>query len=181
MKNPKKGSVKLLISFVLVYAVRLLPFRPPNVEPLVALAMPVAKGYGSLVGAFFAGASILLFDLFTSGLGWYTLVTMLAYSLVIALAPVILRGKSSWWRFALLGAFLTVLYDALTGLTIGPIFYRQPFMEALVGQIPFTAWHLLGNSLFSMILSPMVEQWVLDENRLEADVLIHSLSAKLAK
>jgi hypothetical protein len=65
-------------------------------------------------------------------------------------------GKGSagdYVRFAILG---TLFFDAFTGLTVGPIFFHQSFIQSLIGQIPFTALHLMGNIIFALILSPAI-------------------------
>jgi len=54
-------------------------------------------------------------------------------------------------RFAIYG---TLFFDAVTGLTVGPIFFHQFIYRILVGQIPFTALHLLGNVTLAALLSP---------------------------
>lgn len=167
MKNYKTGFLKFAIGWAVVFVVRLLPFRPANVEPLMATAMPFSKGYGSVVGFVFAAASIVVFDAFTSGIGLWTFVTALSYGVVIALVPVLISGKSSSINYAATAFALTVIYDALTGLTIGPIMFGQSFLEAFVGQIPFTFWHLVGNTAFSFVLSSALERWVVQEEKLE--------------
>ena len=58
----------------------------------------------------------------------------------------------------------TLFYDAVTGLTIGPLFFHQSFIVSLVGQIPFTVLHLLGNVSFAIVLSPMIERWLVKED-----------------
>lgn len=45
-------------------------------------------------------------------------------------------------QLVLAGVFI-ILYDCATGLILGPLLYGQPFIQALIGQIPFTLWHLI--------------------------------------
>ena len=40
-------------------------------------------------------------------------------------------------------------------------------MEALVGQIPFTLRHLLGNIILALVVSPAIEWWVITNPKLE--------------
>ncbi len=155
-------AIKYLVGFLLVFALRLLPFRPPNVEPVMATLMPFAKQFGAL-GAFVFGAlSIVLFDGVTSGWGVWTLVTALSYGVVGVGAHYFFRTRESRVRnyvgFAIVA---TLFYDAITGLTIGPLLWHQPFMMALLGQIPFTLLHLAGNITFAAVLSPAIYRWVL--------------------
>ena len=66
----------------------------------------------------------------------------------------------------------TILYDAATGRTIGPIFQGQPFMGARTGQIPFTAMHLLGTVFFALVVSPALYRWVVQNDALEFSALV---------
>lgn len=59
----------------------------------------------------------------------------------------------------------TIAYDALTSLTIGPLMFGQPFMNALVGQIPFTLMHLVGNAVLAVTISPLVYRWIVLNKR----------------
>ena len=53
--------------------------------------------------------------------------------------------------------------QAVTGLTIGPLLFHQSFIVSLIGQIPFTLLHLLGNVSFAIVLSPAIERWLVKE------------------
>lgn len=157
---------RVAILFAVSFLFRLLPFRPPNVELILAGQMPVAKQFGPLTGFLFGGLSIFLFDAFTGMLGPWTLITALAYGVLGLGAARYFRernGKRHFVYFAIMG---TLFYDALTGLTVGPLFFHQPFVAALLGQIPFTMMHLLGNVSFSALLSPCIERWVVENKKL---------------
>ena len=77
-------------------------------------------------------------------------------------------------RFGIVG---TIAYDAATGLTIGPIFTGQPFMLALVGQIPFTLLHLAGAIVFATLLSPALYRWVVQNEAFEISFLRNRVRA----
>jgi len=154
-----KKNLKYLIAFISVLAFRLIPFRAPNVEPIMAIEMPFAKTYGKLYAFLFGAFSIVVFDLFTSKVGLWTLVTALTYGAIGFGASYYFKNRSGWKNYAYFAVFATILYDAITGLTIGPLFFGIPFMVALVGQIPFTILHLLGNVSFAIVLSPVIEKW----------------------
>jgi len=74
----------------------------------------------------------------------------------------------SYVLYAVVG---TVLYDAVTGLSVGPLFYGQPFMDALKGQIPFTINHVLGNVFLALVLSPLVDKWIVTSETLNWNAL----------
>ncbi len=158
-----KNWVKYTIAFLSVFIIRLLPFRAPNVEPMMAVIMPLGKKFNGLFLFIFGVFSIILFDLVTSGLGIWTFITAIVYGLIGYGASVYFKNRSGWRNYAIYAIFATIVYDVLTGLTIGPLFFHQSFMVSLVGQIPFTVLHLLGNVSFAIVISPVIEKWILSE------------------
>jgi len=163
--------LKAVIGWLAVFVVRLIPWHAPNVEGVMATLMPFGKRFGKL-GAFFYGAlSIALFDLATGKLGSWTALTALTYGVVGVAAGWYFRSRDGNRRNYLTFSILaTLFYDAVTGLLTGPLFFGQPFTEALIGQIPFTLWHLLGNALFAVVLSPLFYRWVVTNERLEVSL-----------
>lgn len=155
-----KKHVKYIVIFLSAFAIRLIPFRAPNVEPIMASIMPLGKVYGGIYSFAFGFFSIVLFDSVTSGLGIWTLVTAFAYGFLGLGANYFFKNRSGWKNYALYAVIATIFYDAVTGLTIGPLFFHQSFIVSLIGQIPFTLMHLLGNVSFAIVLSPVIERWV---------------------
>ena len=145
---------------------RFLPFRPPNIEPILAAQAPLTKTYGALSGFLFGFSGIVVYDFFTSGLGIWTWVTASAYgALALGAAAFFAKRRGPPMNYGIYAVIATIAYDALTGLTIGPLSGHQTFMTALVGQIPFTALHLLGNVSFAIILSSSLEKMFAIENQ----------------
>lgn len=161
--------VKFIIGWIVVFAIRFLPFRPPNVEPVMGTLMPFSKKYGVVGGFVFGFLSIALFDLASGMVGIWTLITGVCYGLLGVGAGFFFKNREgtvfNYLKYAIVG---TIAYDAATGLTIGPLFYGQPFMEALIGQISFTALHLLGNIVIAIGISPLIYRWVVLNKKLEA-------------
>jgi len=157
MKINTKNYFKFFLALVVCLSVRLLPFRAPNVEPILATLMPIGRAYGALAGLAFAVLSILLYDVVTGTIGVQTFFTVIAYGTLGLWAAHYFKNKKankwSYVRFDIVGTFI---YDALTGFTVGPLFFHQTFWGSLVGQIPFTMLHLLGNTVFAFILSPAI-------------------------
>lgn len=165
----RKNWLKFLIGWLAVFLTRLLPFRPPNMEPVLATLMPFAKEFGAPGGFIFGFLSITLFDAFVGKIGVWTLITGVAYGLLgVGAAWFFKHRKASALNFLAYGIIGTILYDAATGLTIGPIFWEQPFWEALTGQIPFTLLHLAGNIALSLGASPIIYRWVVANKNLES-------------
>ncbi len=165
----KKDWLKFSLALILCLLARLIPWRAPNVEPILATLMPFSKAYGALVGFSFAVLSILLYDVLTGTLGIQTFFTVGAYGILGWWAASYFSAKGgsasggkSFVRFAIMG---TLVYDALTGLTVGPIFFHQSFLGSLIGQIPFTALHLSGNIALAFILSPAVYNFLVKERK----------------
>lgn len=172
------GWLKFFIGWSAVFLFRLIPFRLPNVEPLLATVMPFSKRFGPLGSFLFGFLGIALYDAVTSGWGVWTLVTALTYGSVGLAAHFFFKNRSAsvknFLRFGIVG---TLFYDAVTGLTIGPIFQGQSFMLALVGQIPFTLLHLLGTIVFATVLSPVLYRWVVQNDVLEVSFLSNAKAA----
>jgi hypothetical protein len=174
-----RNIVKYIIGFIVCFALRLMPFRPVNVEPIMATTMPFGKRWGWLAGGFFGAASIIIFDIIhpTPGfpsLGIWTLVTALMYGLVGAAAGLYLQKQKEtkirhYVGFAVIA---TLAYDFITGPIMSSIIWKMPFLVALIGQIPFTLWHLGGNVVFAVLLSPSLYHWVVDNKKLELNSLL---------
>lgn len=175
----KKLSIKALIGWLICLVWRLLPGRAPNLEPILALQMPYAKRYGGLAAFVFGFLSILMYDILTAKVGVWTWITAFVYALLGPLASwYFATKKASSWNFIRFSVLATIFYDAATGLTIGPMFNNQPFIGALIGQIPFSILHLMGNVVLAAVLSPLVYKWIALEKEVSREV-IPSLSPSL--
>ena len=176
VRSIPSGSIKFAIGWVVVFLVRLIPFRPPNIEPVLTTMMPFAKRYGWFGVFVFGFLSIAIYDAATGFLGIWTVITGAAYGFVGIGAAVFFRRReataTNFLGYAIIG---TIAYDALTGLTVGPIAFDQPFLEALVGQIPFTILHLLGNVVFAVTVSPAIYRWVVANPKFEASAVVRAL------
>ena len=177
MNNYVKNWFKFVLGFTMCLLIRLIPFRPPNIEPVMAATMPYGRAYGKGAGFIFPFASMVLFDLLVGKVGVWTLITALAYGLVGLGAAIYFKGKkNSVWNYAKFAIISTLFFDAVTGLTVGPLFFGQSFIAALFGQIPFTALHLLGNISFAVILSPALYAFVIENKKLELPHLFINLN-----
>jgi energy-coupling factor transport system substrate-specific component len=153
----KKNYFKFSLALFLCLIVRLIPFRAPNIEPILAIMMPFSKAYGAFIGFFFAVLSILFYDVATGTIGVQTFFTLGAYGMLgLWSAFYFQKHKGSRWDYVRFAIFGTLFFDAFTGLTVGPIFFHQSFIQSFIGQIPFTAFHLIGNIIFALILSPAI-------------------------
>lgn len=172
-------GLKFVIGWVLALGLRLIPFRPPNFEPILATQMPFSKRFGAWPSFVFAAANIAIYDLVTGKLGQWTLITAVAYGLLALIAAPYFKKRSSVWNYAVFAVIGTILYDAVTGLSIGPLFFGQPFAEAFFGQIPFTLYHLLGNTALAITLSPAIERWITANDSLRWPVSLSINKARI--
>jgi hypothetical protein len=67
----------------------------------------------------------------------------------------------------------------MTGPTIGPIFFHQSLMGSIIGQIPFTLLHLLGNIIFAILLSPGIDKILIKKKITQEKSIINKLHPKL--
>ena len=180
MNTNNKNYFKISLVFFLCLLARLIPFRAPNVEPILAATMPFSRIYGAFVGFSFAVLSILIYDLVTGTLGIQTFFTVGAYGLLGLWAGSYFKKDNGsvrgYARFAIIG---TLFYDALTGLTVGPIFFHQSFFQTFLGQIPFTMLHLTSNIIFAFTLSPFIYNFVIKKRKTETVPLINTLNPKI--
>lgn len=156
-----KNWFKIGVGLIACLLFRLIPFRPPNIEPILATQMPMSKVYGPLLGFVFGFLSIVLFDFLVGRVGLWTIITASTYGLLGVWSVFYFKKRAMKRKnFVLFSIWGTLVYDAITGLTIGPLFFNQPFIIALVGQIPFTALHLIGSVTFAFFVSPLMYKYL---------------------
>ena len=171
MEKNKKNWIKFVLGFIACFLVRLIPFRPPNIEPILATQMPFSRAFGAWPGFLFGFLSIFLFDSITRHLGVWSLITGVTYGLLGLFATYYFKkNKGNKWNYVRFAIFGTLFFDVVTGLTIGPLFFRQSLGSALIGQIPFTLWHLLGNISFALILSPAIYKIIFTKKKEPASI-----------
>ena len=112
-------------------------------------------------------------------MGVWTIITAACYGFLALFSAWYFKQRSATsLQFAVHAIYATLIYDAITGLTIGPLFFGQSLQSALIGQIPFTAYHLIGNVTLSAILSPILYRWVITNPHFEVanlkQLLFHS-------
>ncbi len=159
---------KFLIGWTLSFLLRLIPFRPPNIEPILAVQTPFTKQFGFIIGFLFAFVNIALYDFITGKMGIWTVITAGCYGFLALFSAWYFKNRSGKpLQYAIHAIYATLIYDAITGLSIGPLFFGQSFQSALIGQIPFTAYHLIGNVALSALISPAIYRWVVTNTHFE--------------
>ncbi len=126
-----------------------------NVSPLMATELAGSKAYGPWVGGLYGALSIALLDVLMGKVGSWTIMTSLTYGMVGVFGAYFFKGRSATARnFVLASIIGTLFFDVITGVLMGPMFYGQTWMSAIIGQVPFTARHLIGNTFFAAFLAP---------------------------
>ncbi|OHA18047.1 MAG: hypothetical protein A2836_03600 [Candidatus Taylorbacteria bacterium RIFCSPHIGHO2_01_FULL_45_63] len=179
MKNIEIGGLKVVISWLVVFALRLIPHRIPNIEGVMATIMPFSKRFGVISSFVYGALSIALYDFVVGQVGSWTISTSVTYGIVGVASALFFRNrKGSRTNFVIFAIVGTLFYDAVTGVAMGPLLYGQPLSEAFFGQIPFKLYHLAGNIVLSAVVSPLLYKWVIEEEKLEVDVLWAKLFAR---
>ena len=170
------NAVKYSLGFIVCILIRLIPFRLPNIEPVMATIMPFAKKFRWMSAFVFGFLSIVLFDVITRKVGMWTWITALMYGLVGIAAGIYLCNKAEKIRYYVgYSIVATLVYDFVTGPIMSTFIWNQTFMQSLIGQIPFTISHLAGNIAFAVLLSPAIFRWITDNKNLETSNVVDSL------
>ena len=133
MAKKSKNLFKYLIGLGTVIGLRLLP-HPPNVEPIMSTMMPFAKKWGILGGMLFTIVAMLSFDLITGTLGVWSIMTIITYTALAGLAGIFFKKrKSSIKNYLIFSVIGTLIYDAITGIGTGMLFFHQSFIVTFIG------------------------------------------------
>ncbi|MFH0972220.1 MAG: hypothetical protein V1835_06695 [Candidatus Micrarchaeota archaeon] len=166
------NPIKFLLGLFAVILIRLIQMPLPNFEPIMGAMLPFAKKYGRLAGFIFASLALASFDLISGRLGMWTLYCALTYGLIgIAAGKYFGAEKRRRMKYYLgFGAIGTVFYDAATALVFGWQF-GQPLEMTILGQIPFTIYHLMGSTAFILVLTPLVNNYIVENPMLELNLM----------
>ena len=151
------GLPKYILGFIGTLIFRLLsPFMGLwNVSPLMATELAGAKAYGPWVGGLYGALSIWLLDVLVGRTGSWTAITAITYGAVGVWGAYFFKNREASARNFIIASVVGALFfDLVTGVLMGPLLYGQPWLEAIVGQIPFTLRHLVGNIFFAVVLAP---------------------------
>jgi len=174
-----KNLVKYIIGITICILIRFIPMPLPNIEPIMATMMPFAKKYGKLAAFIFAFAAIVVLDFITGIVGIWTAITAITYGFVGVFAAQYLYKKKNkihyYVGFAIVG---TILYDIITGIGMGTLLFGQTLKITILGQIPFTIYHLIGNVSFALF-SAFLYKSIVDNPQFNTDQIYNTLKAKL--
>ncbi|MFH0835478.1 MAG: hypothetical protein V1881_03980 [Candidatus Micrarchaeota archaeon] len=133
--------------------------HPPNIEPIMGTMMPFAKKLGAFAGFAFAFIALASWDFVSGRLGMWTVYCAIAYGAMGVLAAKFFATRDATrTNFVAFSVAGTIIYDAVTALAFG-LQFGQPLWLTFVGQVPFTAMHVLGNVAFAAIASPLIYRY----------------------
>lgn len=126
-----------------------------NVSPLMATELTGSKAYGPFIGSLYGALSMIMLDAIVGRIGSWTIITAITYGIVGLWGGFFLKTRDASSRNFIIASIIgTLFFDLITGVLMGPILYNQPWIEAIIGQIPFTLRHLAGNVAFAGLLAP---------------------------
>jgi hypothetical protein len=165
--------LKYALSILFCNAYRLLRFIPNN-DPIMGCMLPFAKQNRWWQASLFAFLTMVSFDLITSGIGRWTWVTAGTYAaLGILFHFTYKRMKKVQLKHYLGSGVIGVLiFDFVTGVLFGPAMFGMSYMQAFIGQIPFTILHLLTVSGFVLILTPLLDRAIVSNPALEDSAVL---------
>ncbi len=136
----------------------------PNNDPIMAVVLPYAKNRKRWLAISFPILAMVLFDLLSGKVGSWTAVTALTYGFLAWGFSVLYKRQTDRGRrigvltYLLSGVAGVLVFDFVTGPIMSSALFGLTFREALVGQVPFTLWHLASVSAYSVIVSPIFER-----------------------
>ncbi len=181
MKNntDKENRLRLVLSVLMANGIRLLKIIPNN-DPIMSMTLPFSRRSSALTAFAFPLVTMVSFDFVTGYVGMWTAVTGATYGLLGLLFHHLLKDKSdvgikSYLGYGVLGV---LVFDFVTGVLATPLMFGMTFEEAFIGQIPFTAMHLLTTCAFILVVTPLLDKQVL-QNKSLADSRVKAFFARL--
>lgn len=153
-QNFSMQAIRFFLTWFLCLFFRVLLINLPNIEPVSSLLLCLGKRFNYIELFLFGFLNILFFDVITLKFGIWTIFTALTYALIGIGTYLIKKEKIHYLKYSIIS---TLFYDLITGLIIGPILFNQEFKQALIGQIPFTLYHLIGNLVLTISFTYILE------------------------
>ena len=168
--SKKYNIFKLVVSLLIANGIRLLKIIPNN-DPIMSMALPFSRRSSPLTSFAFPFITMISFDFITGYLGIWTVVTGVTYGMLGILFHYVLkdREKVGIKHYLGLGVMGVLVFDFVTGVVATPFLFGMSFMTALVGQVPFTAMHLLTTIGFILVITPLLDKQVLLNKKLTDD------------
>lgn len=149
----------------------------PNFDPIMGTALPFAKQDKWWQAALFSAAAIVIFDILTGLVGIWTAITSLTYAALAAGFHFYYQNRKVGLKtYVGSGVAGVLVYDSVTGVVAGPVLFGGTYLEAFIGQIPFTLMHLAGVTIFVLLITPLLDKHLVQNPQLEDNALLSKLS-----
>lgn len=168
-KTKNRNLFKLILSILIANGIRLIRIIPNN-DPIMSMALPYSRRSSILISFLFPFITMASFDFVTGYVGLWTVGTSITYGALGVLFYYLLkdRKKVGIIRYLGYGAVGVLIFDFITGVLMTPLLFAgMTFTEAFLGQIPFTALHLLTSSAFILVVTPLLDKEVLTNSHLD--------------
>lgn len=176
------GITKFVIGILLSNIIRLFRFIPNN-DPIMAIMLPYAKSDKKYKAVLFPFITMVSFDLITGMLGIWTIVTALTYAgLGLLFTQFFFKEKKiSIFKYLKGGVIGVLIFDFITGPIMSSFMFGMSFIEAFLGQIPFTLMHLVTVGTFIIVITPFYDKFVFENANLIDSIIIQRLRQKISK
>ncbi|MGA3020550.1 MAG: hypothetical protein ABSD68_01205 [Candidatus Micrarchaeales archaeon] len=164
----KHNRFKIVLGVLIANGIRLLKIIPNN-DPIMSMALPFSRRSSALTSFAFPFITMASFDVVTGYVGLWTLVTSITYGLLGLFFHRFLKEKDKVGLKTYLGcgALGVLAFDIVTGVLATPLLFGMTFEQALIGQIPFTALHLITTTAFIIVITPLLDKQVLLNKKLD--------------
>ena len=169
-------TIKYALSLLFCNAYRFLRIIPNN-DPIMGCMLPFSKQDKWWHASLFAFLAMATFDLITMKVGIWTAVTASIYAGLGLIFHFSFKKIKKVKLKHYLGSGIAgiLIFDAVTGVLMGPAMFGMSFAQALIGQIPFTAMHLLTGTAFILILTPLLDRAIVSNPSLEDNAVLSKL------
>jgi uncharacterized membrane protein len=163
----KHNRFKFALGVLIANGIRLLKIIPNN-DPIMSMALPFSRRGSALTSFAFPFITMASFDVVTGYVGIWTLVTSITYGLIGLFFHRFLknRDKIGLKTYLGCGALGVLAFDIVTGVIATPFLFGMTFEQALIGQIPFTALHLITTTAFIIVITPLLDKQILLNKKL---------------
>jgi hypothetical protein len=168
--------LKYAFGILFCNAFRFLRFIP-NGDPIMGCMLPFSKQGNWWQGALFALLAMVSFDIITMKLGIWTVATALTYAGLGIMFHFAYRriGKVKLRHYLGSGIAGVLIFDFVTGILLGPAMFGMSYAQAIVGQIPFTAMHLLTVTFFVLLLTPLIDRAIISNPSFEDSAVFNRI------
>lgn len=151
------NKLEYIISLIFTLIFRFIRIFPNN-DPIMGFILPEGRK-SMLKSASFAFIAMFIFDFFTSGIGIWTIVIASVYALIALVFSFFFKKikKAKISQYALAATIGIIAFDIITGPIMSSLIFKMPFWISVIGQVPFTFYHLVSGLTYVIILAPVFD------------------------